>query len=93
MRDPVRHRADGREHRALGGIAHRLVGGVGRARERGRHEDRVHQLAGPRGQLLGGAAHDLRQDHAAVAARAQQRRARHRADQLVAADVVDHLRR
>ena len=75
-RDAVRHLAHDRDHRALGRVAHRRVGGVGGARERGRDEHRVDELAGPARQLLGGAAHDLREDHAAVAARAEQRGAR-----------------
>ncbi len=82
------HRA---EHGALGRVAHRRVGGVGGAREGGGHQHRVHQLAGTRGQLLGRPAHDLGQDHAAVAAGAQQGGAGHGADQLLAADLVDHL--
>ena len=40
-------------------------------------------------ELLGGAADQLREDHAGVAARAQQRRARDRLDDLLAADLVD----
>jgi hypothetical protein len=38
--DPVRHRADGRQHRALGGVADRVVGG---AEQRGAG-DRGHEL-------------------------------------------------
>ena len=87
----VGHRADRREHGALRGVADRVVGGVGRAGQGGRHEDRVDQLAGARGQLLGGAAHDLGQDHAAVAARAEQRGTGHGGHHLVAADLVDVL--
>ena len=89
--DAMGHRAHGGEHRALGGLAHRLVGGVGGTRERGAHEDRVDQLSRPRRELLGGAAHDLRKDHAAVPARAEQRRAGDRRHELVAADLVDHV--
>ena len=90
-RDPVRHLAHDRDHRPLGRIAHGRVGGVGGARQRGRDEHRVDQLAGTARQLLGRAAHDLGQDHPAVAARAEQRRPRDGLDDLVAADVVDHL--
>ncbi len=89
VRHAAGHRAHGREHRALGRVAHRRVGGVRRPRERGRHEHRVDQLARPRRQLLGGAPHHLRQDHAAVAARAEQRGSGDGAHDLVAADVVD----
>ena len=91
VRHPAGHRAHGGEHRALGGVAHRGVGGVGRAGEGGGDQDRVDQLAGPRSELLGRAAHDLGEDHAAVAARAEQGRAGHRGHDLVAADRVDRL--
>ena len=87
----VGHRAHRAQHRALGRLAHRVIGGVGRAGERGGHEHRIHQLAGARRQLLGGAAHDLREDHAAVAARAQQRGAGHGGHQLLAPDHVERL--
>ena len=88
-RDPVRHLPDHGDHRALRGVAHRRVCGVGCARECCRDQHRIDQLAGPAGQLLGGAAHDLREDHAAVAACAQQRGARDRFHDHVAADLVD----
>jgi hypothetical protein len=88
---PAGHRAHRGQHRALGGVAHGRVGGVGRARERGGHQDRVDQLARAGGQLLRSAPHDLRQDHAAVAARAEQRRAGDGADDLVSPDRVDGL--
>jgi hypothetical protein len=88
VRHPARHRADGGEHRALGGVADGRVGRVGGTGEGGRHQHRVHQLAGPRRQLLRRAPHHLREDHAAVPARAEQRSARNRAHDLVAADLV-----
>ena len=44
-RDAQRHLAHDRDHRALGRVADRGVGGVGGARERGRDEHRVDQLA------------------------------------------------
>ena len=88
---PVRHRADGGQHRPLGGVADRLVGGVGGAREGGAHEDRIDRLTRPRSELLGRSADDLRQDHAGVTARAEQRRAGDHADELVAPDVVELL--
>ena len=87
----MRHLAHDRDHRSLGRIAHRRVGGVGRARERRRHEHRVDQLARAARQLLGRAANDLGEDHAAVAARAEQRGAGDGLDDLVAADLVDRL--
>ncbi len=83
------HLAHHREHRALGRLAHRGVAAVGGARHRGADEHRIDELAGPRDQLLGGAADQLRQDHPAVAAGAQQRRALDALDDLVAPDVVD----
>ncbi len=89
VRHAAGHRTDRREHRALGRVADRRVGGVGGARERGGDEDRIDQLARPRSQLLGRPADDLGEDHAGVAARAEQRRARDRADDLVAAGHVD----
>ena len=93
MREVVRHAAghcaDRREHRALGRVAHRRVGGVGRARERRGHEHRVHQLALAARELLGRAAHDLGEDHAAVAAGAEQRGPGNRRHDLVAALPVE----
>ena len=87
--DAVGHLAHDGQDRALGGLADRAVGLVGGPRQRGADQDRVDELAGPAGQLLGGAADQLREDHARVAARAEQRRPRDRGDDLVAADVVD----
>ena len=81
-------RIDG-EHRALGRLAHRRVGALGRARHRGADQHRVDELARARDQLLGGAADELGEDDAAVAARAEQRGAGDRLDDLVAADLVD----
>ena len=89
VRHAAGHRAHRGEHRALGRVAHRRVGGVGGSRQRGRHQHRVHELARPGRQLLGGAANDLREDHAAVAARAEQSGASHGAHDLVTAHVVD----
>ncbi len=91
LRHAVGHRPDRGEHRPLGRVAHGLVGRVGRAGKSGGHQDRVDQLARPRGQLLGRAADDLGEDHARVPAGAEQRRAGDHRDQLVAPDLVDHL--
>ncbi len=90
-RHAVRHLAHDRDHRALGRVAHRRIGRVGGPRHRGRDEHRVDQLARPAGKLLGRAAHDLREDHAAVAARAEQRRTCDRLHDLVTSDLVHHL--
>ncbi len=91
LRDAVRHRAHGAQHRPLGGVADRVGGGVGGARGGRCDEDGVDQLTRPRRQLLGRPADDLRQDHAAVAARAEQRRAGDRRDDFLAADDVERL--
>ena len=85
----MRHLAEDGQHRALGRLADRVVGGIGGAGEGGGDEHRVDQLAGTAGQLLGGAADDLAEDHAGVAAGAHQRRPGQRLDQLGAADLVD----
>ena len=87
--DRVGHLAEDGQHRPLGRLAHRVVGGVGGAGEGGGDEHRVDQLTGPARQLLGGAADDLAEDHAGVAAGAHQRRPGQRLDQLGAADLVD----
>ena len=71
------------------GRAHGAVGAVGRARHRRADQHRVDELAGARDQLLGGAADQLGEDHAGVAARAQQRGAGDRVDDLLAADLVE----
>ena len=84
----VRHLAHHGEDRALGRVADRLVGPVGGASQGGADQDRVHELARAGDQLLGGAADELGEDDAAVAAGSQQRRARHRLDDLLAADLV-----
>ena len=89
--DRVRHLAEDGQHRPLGRLADRVVGGVGGAGEGGGDEHRVDQLAGAAGELLGGAADDLAEDHAGVAAGAHQRRPGQRLDQLGAADLVDLL--
>ena len=91
--DPVRHLAHHGEDRALGGAADRAVGAVGGARHRRADQHRVDELAGARDQLLGGAADQLREDDPGVAARAQQRGAGDRLDDLLAADLVERARR
>jgi hypothetical protein len=91
LRGRVRHLADHRQHRPLGGVTHRLVCGVGGARERGRDQNRVHQLPGAARQLLGGAADDLAQDHTRVPARPHQGRPGHRVDDLVPGALVHRL--
>ena len=87
----VGHLAEDGQHRPLGGLADRVVGGVGGGGEGGGDQQRVDQLARARGQLLGGAADDLGEDHAGVAARAHQRRPRQRLHQRRAADLVEPL--
>ena len=87
--DPVGHLAHDREDRPFGRLAHRVVRAVGGARHRRADQHRVDELAGARGQLLGGAADELGEDHAGVAARAQQRGAGDRIDDLVAVDLVE----
>ena len=84
LRGRVRHLADHGQHGSLSRVTHGFVGGVGGARERRRHQHRVDQLPGAAGQLLGGAADDLAQDHARVAARAHQRRPGDGVDDLLA---------
>ena len=91
LRHAVGHRPYGGEHRALGGVPHGVVRGVGGSRQRRAHEDRIDQLTGSRRQLLGCAAHDLREDHAAVPARAEKGGAGDGLDQVVAPQVVDRL--
>ena len=88
-RDAVGHLAHHREDRALRRGAHGAIGAVRCARHRGADQNRVDELAGARDQLLGGAADELGEDHARVAARAEQRRAGDRVDDLVAADLVE----
>ena len=83
-RDRVRHLPDHGEHCALGRITHRLIRRVGRPRECGRDEHRVHELARSARELLGGAANDLAQDHAGVSPGAHQRRADYGVTELVA---------
>ena len=83
------HLADDGEDRALGGLAHGAVGAVGRAGHGGADQHGVDEVAGPGDQLLGGAADQLGEDHAGVAAGAEQRGAGHGVDDLVAADLVD----
>ncbi len=64
----VGHRADRGQHRPLDRLLHRAVRGVAR---RAKHLREVVAL----GERVAGAARDLREDHAGVAARAHQRRA------------------
>jgi hypothetical protein len=87
--DPRGHLAHHREHRALRGGAHGLVGALGGPRHRRADHDRVDELARARHELLRGAADELGQDDPGVAARAEQRRAGEGVHELVAADVVD----
>ncbi len=87
--DLVGHLARDRQDRALSRFAHRGVGAVGRVRKRRADQRGVDQLAGAADELLGGAANQLGEDHAGVAARAQQRRARDRLHDLLAPDLVD----
>jgi hypothetical protein len=89
--DRVGHLAEDGQHRPLGGLANRLVGGIGGTGHRGRDQGGVDQLAGAARQLLGGSADDLAQDHAGVAARSHQRRPGERVDELGAADLVYQL--
>ena len=85
------HLAKDGQHRSLGGLANRFVCRVGGARHRGGDEGRVDQLAWPAGELLGGAADDLAQDHTRVAAGAHQGRSRERVHELGPADLVHRL--
>jgi hypothetical protein len=87
----VRHLANHGEHRSLGRVADRLIGGVGRAGERGADEDRIDEVARPGRQLLGGPAHDLAEDHPRVPARPHQRGAGDGMDELVAVGLLPAL--
>jgi hypothetical protein len=64
------------------------AGALRRAGHRGAHEHGVDELARARDELLSGAAQELGEDDAAVAARSQQGGAGHGVDDLVAADLV-----
>ena len=86
--DGVGHRPDHGEHRSLGRLADRGVGAVGGVGQRRLDQLRVDQPAGRGRDLLGGAADDLAEDHAGVAARAHQRGARDLADDLRPARVA-----
>ncbi len=90
--DLVRHLARDGQDRALGRLAHRRVGAVGGFGQSGADQGRVHQLARPRNELLGRPADQLGEDHAGVAARAEQRGACHRLHDLIAADLIDRAR-
>ena len=83
------HLADHGEDRSLGRLADRAVGLVSRTGQGGADQDRVDELAGAAGQLLGSPADQLGEDHARVAAGAEQRGAGDRGDDLVAPDLVD----
>ena len=74
-----------------GGIADRTVGLVGGPGQRGSDQDRIDELSGAAGQLLGCASDQLGEDHARVATGAEQRRAGDRGDDLVATDLVDRV--
>jgi hypothetical protein len=87
--DAARHLAHDGEDRPLGRLADGRVGAVGGARHRGTDEHRVDELPRAADELLGRAADELGEDHAAVAARAQQRGAGDRVDDLLAPDVVE----
>jgi hypothetical protein len=89
--DRVRHLPEDGQHRPLGGLPDRVVRGVGGARKCGRHQRRVDQLAGPAGELLGGPADDLAEDHPGVASGSHQRRPGEGVDELRAADLVNQL--
>ena len=86
--DRLGHRPDHGQHRALGGLANRGVGRVAGVGERGLDQLRVDQPARRRRHLLRRPADDLAQDHAGVAARSHQRRARDLADDLRARRVA-----
>ena len=87
--DAVGHLAHHGQDRALGRLTHRSVCLVGSARQCRADQDRIDQLARAAGELLGGAADQLREDHARVPARTEERGAGDRVDDLVAADLVD----
>ena len=87
--DRVGHFAEDSQHRPLGRLANRSVGGVGGTGESRGDEDRVDQLPRAARQLFGGAADDLAEDHPGVAAGTHQGRARQRLDQLGPPDFVD----
>ncbi len=83
VRDPVDrclltlfgHLADDRQHRPLDRLPHRAIRGIARRAERARHDRGVDLAVGA--ERLGRAAHDLREDHARVPARAHQGRPGH----------------
>ena len=89
--DAVGHLTDDGDHRFLRRIAHRVVGSVGRARQCGGHQHWIDQLARAARKLLGRAANDLRQDHAAVATSAEERGARNCVHDHFPPDLIDHL--
>ena len=84
-----RHVAQDGEDRALGRLAHRGVRALRRAGHRRADEDRVDELAGTADELLRGAADELGEDDAAVAAGTEQGGASDGLDDLVTADLVD----
>ena len=87
--DLVRHLARDREDRALGGLAYRGIGAVGCLGERRADQRGVDQLPGAAHELLSGAADQLREDHPGVAARAEQRRAGDRLNDLLTPNLID----
>ena len=88
---PARHLAGDGEHRALGGLADGAVGALGGAGHAGGEHGRADELARAGDEFLDGAADQLREDHAGVAARTQQGGAADGFDDLVAADLVERL--
>ena len=74
--------ADDRQHRPLDGLVDRAVGLVARAPDRAGNGLGVERLGLP--ENVGRAADDLRQDHARVAAGAQESRTRHLRGELFA---------
>ncbi len=90
-RDRVRHLAEDGQHRALGRLPDRFVRRVGGPGERRRDQHRIDQLARPAGELLGGAANDLAEDHPGVSAGPHQSGSRERVDQFGAPHLINHL--
>ena len=83
--------AEDGQHRPLGRVPDRRVGGVGGLGEGRGDQDRVDQLARPGSEFLGGAADDLAEDHAAVATSPHQGGAGQGGDQFGPADLVERL--
>jgi hypothetical protein len=87
--DAVGHLAHHGEDRALGRLAHGVVGAVGGAGHGRADQHGVDELAGTRRELLRRPADQLGEDDAGIAARSEQRCAGDGVDDLVAADLVD----